>query len=121
MGRLLPMKMASRSMKLAGGIDMETYCGNCLFAQTVDNKTVCRHKKIGPNIARKYYRWFLTDSEKKALCPEFFKIRKVPPDSSIRNLLGPGAPRLKKIVSQAQAEKEQTKRADSIRQGALKL
>lgn len=100
---------------------MENYCANCLFSQSVDSKTVCRNKKIGPHIARKYYRWYLSDEEKKSFCPEFFKARPVPGESPIRGLLGPGAARLKKIAQQAEADRDQHKKAGSLAQSSLDI
>ena len=103
---------------------IDNHCANCLFSQRVmdragHSRLICRNVKVGPHLAKTKLSWFLDEETKKASCPEFYTKRDIPKDSPIRALIGPGAARLVKIVSDQVAENKLSMKADQRSQQNL--
>ena len=103
---------------------IDNHCANCLFSQRVmdragHSRLICRNVKVGPHLAKTKLSWFLDEETKKAPCPEFYTKRDIPKDSPIRALIGPGAARLAKIVSDQVAENKLSMKADQRSQQNL--
>lgn len=96
-------------------------CYGCLFAQRVEatREWVCRHKHVGPVMARRTGSPYIAATVLKTGCMRWMAQRDVPEDSLLRELVGPGEKKLRIIAEHATKRVQDVARAAAKRQISL--